>query len=417
MPWLETDVRDQRIQFVITARRPGMTMTAVCRAFGISRKTGYKWLRREREAGSVAGLSDRSRRPHHSPQRTSARVTQRIGALREAFGWGGDKLAVLLAAEGIQLAPRTIDRIIGREGWTRRDAAPAPALQRFTHAAPNDLWQMDAKGAYPLANGGRCHALSVLDDHSRFAVGLAALPTLETAGVRAALTRTFERHGVPIAMLMDHGTPWWSTKGPAGLTTLAVFLLKQGIQLVFGAIRHPQTQGKVERFHRTLAERLRWAGVPTTLRGFQVAFSWFRDEYNHIRPHEALDMQPPAQHFQRSARSFEADPRPWIYPTGVVVRRVMPIGQINFRGCLYFVSEALQGEEVACVPHDDRVLVMYRHMFVRELHPRSRQSIALLEPVRAVWPAEAAGPVDAQNAPTTSLENAKSAFSTAPTRR
>src|SRR5262245_19265961 len=229
MPWLETDVRDQRIQFVLTVRRVEVTVTEACRDIGISRKTGYKWLAREAASGSVAVLTDRSRRPHQSPHRTPDAVTHRIGELRAATGWGGAKLAVLAAAEGLTLTARTIDRIIQREGWTRSDAAPAPAPRRFARPAPNDLWQMDAKGAYPLAGGGRCHPLSIVDDHSRFVVGLAALPALQTALVRAALTRSFERYGVPGAMLMDHGAPWWSTSGPAGLTTLGVFLLKQGI--------------------------------------------------------------------------------------------------------------------------------------------------------------------------------------------
>src|SRR5258705_10166182 len=154
MPWLETPVRDQRVQFVMTARRPGANVSAVCQAFGISRKTGYKWLAREAAVGSVAILADQSRRPHHSPTRTADAVTHRVGELRATYGWGGDKLAVVLAAEGVRLTSRTIDRIIRREGWTRRDAAPAPALQRFARAAPNELWQMDAKGAYPLAHGG-----------------------------------------------------------------------------------------------------------------------------------------------------------------------------------------------------------------------------------------------------------------------
>lgn len=391
MPWLETNVRDQRIQFVMTARRPGADITAVCRAFGISRTTGYKWLRREASTGSVAALADQSRRPHRSPQRTAASITARIGELRSAFGWGGQKLAVLLAAEGIPLTPRTIDRIIQREGWTRRDAAAAPALQRFARATPNELWQMDAKGAYPLDAGGQCHALSVIDDHSRFAVGLAALPTLETGGVRAALTRCFEQYGVPDAMLMDHGTPWWSTKGPAGLTTLAVFLLKQGIRLVYGAVRHPQTQGKVERFHRTLGERLRWAGVPTTLAGFRSTFAWFCEEYNHVRPHAALGMVPPALRYTVSTTAYQPTPRSWIYPTGLEVRRVRGNGQITVGGIGYFVSFALDGEEVACVPYEDRLLVTYRHMYVRELHPRTRQSVMLMQPVDHPWPKEQAG--------------------------
>jgi transposase InsO family protein len=393
MPWLETDVRDQRVQFVLTVRRGTATVTETCRAFGISRKTGYKWLAREASAGSVAVLADRSRRPHQSPTRTRAAVTRRVGELRATFGWGGAKLAVLLAAEGIQLAPRTIDRIIRREGWTRPDAAPAPAPQRFTHAAPNDLWQMDAKGAYPIATGGWCHALSVLDDHSRFVVGLTALSRLQSDAVRAALTRSFEQYGVPHALLMDHGTPWWSSKGPGGLTTLGVFLLKQGIRLVFGAIRHPQTQGKVERFHRTLAERLRWAGVPATLRDFERAFAWFRDEYNQVRPHAALALQPPALHFQPSRRAYRSVPRPWIYSPGLAIRRITTIGQVHFSGRVYFVSEALQGEDVACIPHDDRVLVMYRHMYVRELHPRQGTSVALMQPVTGEWPVNAGSDV------------------------
>lgn len=381
MPWLETDVRDQRIQFVMTVRRGEITVTDACRAFGISRKTGYKWLGREAAAGSVAVLTDRSRRPRHSPTRTSARILKRVRDVRAAFGWGGEKLAVVLAAEGIRIAPRTVDRIIQREGWTRHDAAPAPALQRFTRAAPNDLWQMDAKGAYPLSTGGHCHPLSVLDDHSRYAIGLIALPTLDSGSVRAALTRCFERHGVPLAMLMDHGSPWWANAGTAGLTTLGVFLLKQGIQLIFGAVRHPQTQGKVERFHRTLGERLRWAGVPTTLAAFDRAFRWFRTEYNDLRPHAALGLVPPSHRYQQSPRAYRPAPRRWVYPPGLEVRRVNGVGNVSFDGQMYFVSDALRGEDVACVRHQHRVLVMYRHMFVRELHPRSHRTTSLMQPV------------------------------------
>jgi hypothetical protein len=209
--------------------------------------------------------------------------------------------------------------------------------------------------------------------------------------VRAVLTRTFERYGVPTAMLMDHGAPWWSSSGPAGLTALGVFLLKQGIRLMFGAVRHPQTQGKVERFHRTLGERLRWSGVPDSLGGFRRAFRCFCDEYNQVRPHEALGLEPPARHFHRSARAYQSRPRPWIYPGGLAIRGVTRIGQLNFGGRLYFVSEALHGDDVACVPHDDRFLVLYRHMYVRELHPRTGQSIPLMQPVDGRWPENDAG--------------------------
>jgi transposase InsO family protein len=409
MPWLETDVRDQRIRFVIAASHPTATMTATCRAFGISRKTGYKWLDREAEARSVTALVDRSRRPHHSPQRTSDGVTARVVALREIYGWGGEKLVALLAAEGIAMAARTVDRIIAREGLTHRDVAPTAAPRRFARTAPNELWQMDAKGHYPIRTGRRCHPLSILDDHSRYAVGLYALPTLQAAGVRGALVECFERYGVPAAMLMDHGSPWWATRNEAGLSALSVFLLKQGIRLLHGRVRHPQTQGKVERFHRTLGERLRWWGVPTSLQGFARAFVEFRAEYNDLRPHEALNQQPPAQHFQRSAQGYVAQPRPWEYPRGSDVHRVDQNAMISYHGRRFFVSEALIGEPVACTRLAQRVLVTYRHMYVRELQLRTGRSRSLLLPMDAVRP------VDAKNAPTRSLENAQNAFSTAPT--
>jgi len=380
MPWLETDVRDQRIQFVIAATAPGTTMTSVCRAFGISRKTGYKWLARQAAAGSVAALIDQSRRPHASPTRTAAAVTARVCALRAQYGWGGDKLAVLARAEGLTLTPRTIDRIIAREGLTHPDAAPAPALRRFARATPNELWQMDAKGFYPLGGGRRCHPLSIVDDHSRFAVGLVALPTLHAPGVHQGLLACFEQYGVPAAMLLDHGTPWYATTNPAGLSGLSVFLLKQGIRLLHGRVRHPQTQGKVERFHRTLGEWVRRRGVPTELAGFAGAFDRFRVEYNTIRPHEALGLEPPAQHYQPSPRAFRADPPAWVYPADTSVVRVDANGMVRTHGRRLYVGAALIGEEVSCVPLDDRVLVRYRHMYVRELSLRSGRTRTLLQP-------------------------------------
>ena len=182
---------------------------------------------------------------------------------------------------------------------------------------------------------------------------------------------------------------WWATASADGLTTLTVFLLKQGIQLLYGAVRHPQTQGKVERFHRTLGERLRWHGVPGTLATFAAALRWFRDEYNEVRPHAALQMQPPASRFAPSPRPYRPVVPPWDYPTGVVIRRVHHTGIIRYHDHAFFVSEALRGEDVACTPVDDRVLVTYRHMYVRELHLRTRRSVPLLQPVVGRWPTDA----------------------------
>lgn len=379
MPWLETDVRDQRIQFVMTATRPGTTVAATCRAFGITEKTGHKWLARYRAAGSVAALQDRSRRPQSSPRQTGAAATARVVALRRQYGWAGEKLAPLLAAEGVVLAARTIDRIIARQGLTHADAPPAAAPKRFARAAPNALWQMDAKGHYPLPRGGRCHPLSVLDDHSRYAVGLYALPTLDGRSVTRALQDCFEQHGLPDAMLMDHGAPWWGASNPAGLSQLSIWLLRQGITLLHGRVRHPQTQGKVERFHRTLGERLRFWGLPQTLGDFQGAFAAFRQEYNVIRPHEALGQRPPATCFHPSRRAYCTCPPPWDYPPGAQVATVDQAGMLTVAGRRWFISEALRGERVRWVPLAQTVLVQYRHMWIRELRLATAQSVPLLE--------------------------------------
>jgi transposase len=175
MPWLETLVREQRIQFLVEATDPGANISEICRRYGVSRKTGYRWLDRYEAAGSLLGVAERSRRPLASPQRTSAERTARIVAVRREYGWAGRKLRVLLAAEGIACSTATIDRIIRREGLVDPGAAHRPALTRFERTAPNDLWQMDFKGQYPVGGGQWCFPLSVLDDYSRYAVGLFAL--------------------------------------------------------------------------------------------------------------------------------------------------------------------------------------------------------------------------------------------------
>jgi transposase InsO family protein len=379
MPWLETDVRDQRMQFVMVATRPGANIAATCRVFGIAEKTGHKWLGRYRAAGSVVALRDRSRRPWRSPQKTNAAMTARVVALRQQYGWAGEKLTALLAAEGLTVPARTIDRIIAREGLTHEAARATPAPGRFVRPAPNDLWQMDAKGAYPLRPRGQCHPLCVVDDHSRFAVGVYALATLARTSVEPALIDCFERHGVPQAMLMDRGTPWWSASNAAGLSGLSVFLLQQGIDLLHGRIRHPQTQGKVERFHRTLGEYVRRRGVPEQLAGFRQALAAFQREYNEIRPHESLGQTTPARHFAPSRRAYQPHPSRWDYPLGAQIVAVDQNGMVTLDGHRWFISEALRGERVRWVALERTVLIQYRHMWVRELDLDRTRSTAILQ--------------------------------------
>ena len=381
MPWRETHVRDQRLAFVAAAMRPEANRRALCREFGVSPQTGYKWLTRTRAEGLLNGVTDRSRRPHHSPDRTPAAVEAQIVALRREYGWAGQKLQRLLRDRGIACGAATIDRIIRRHGLTDPDEQHRPAPQRFARATPNALWQMDFKGQYPVRSGW-LWPLSVVDDATRYAVGLAAMPQPTGRLVQAQLVRVFERYGVPEAILCDHGVPWWNAMSGHGLTHLSVFLLEQDIQLLHGAVAHPQTQGKVERFHRTLGRRLRQWGVPTTSAAFARALARFEHEYNHVRPHAALALDVPAAHYQPSPRAFVPEPRAWTYPAPALIRRVDCNGAIHYDRRAYFVCHALATRDVGCQQIGDRVLVRFRQTYVRELDLTTGRTLPVLRSVR-----------------------------------
>ncbi len=341
MPWKETDVAGERIEFVVRALGESGSFSALCREFGVSRKTGYKWLRRFEEVGSVSRLAERSRRPHHSPGKTPEALELRVAALRQRYGWGSKKLQCLLAEEGLHLPRITIDRILKRRGLVSRERAAKPALQRFERSQPNELWQMDFKGEY--RRGGRpwIYPLSLLDDHSRYCLGLYALRHPDHDSVKGQLVRTFERYGVPEAILVDHGTPWWSPANGHGLTRLSVFLVRQDIRLIYSGIGHPQTQGKVERFHRTLGESVGREDKLSSVASYQSRFDRFRQEYNEIRPHEALGMERPAKRYRPSRQPYRPEPSEWVYPPGGEVRRLSAAGVLSWVGRPYFVCEAL----------------------------------------------------------------------------
>ena len=377
MPWARTDVGEQRVKFVIRAASGQERMTALCREFGISRPTGYRWRGRFQQAGSVTAVVERSRRPVHSPAQTAPRCEERVIALRREFGWGAKKLEVLLQEEGTQLTVRTINRILKRQGLVREKDTISPALSRFERAAPNQLWQMDGKGEY-YARDGKCYPLSILDDHSRYAVGLYALPAFRADRIYPCLVETFGRYGVPDAMLMDRGSVWWSTTNGYGLTWLSVGLIEQGIELSYCRVRHPQTQGKVERFHRTLAEAIRHRGKPQRMAQWPGALDEFRKIYNERRPHEALGMKRPVERYRASARAYDPTPRAWEYPSGSIVRRLNPSGCLDWNGERWFVCEALAGRPVRIENVEGLLLVSYRHMYVREIDRERRQTHALV---------------------------------------
>lgn len=381
MPWRTESVMDQRIEFVIRAQGGEENVSRLCRDYGVSRPTGYLWLGRYREAGSISGLAEHSRRPLQQPRQTASTIIAAVLALRDEKGWGARKLTAVLSRRGIKVAPATVHRILQREGRVQA-AVRQQTTKRFERAECNELAQMDFKGDYTLNLQQKCYPLSLLDDCSRYAHGLWPLASTGAAGVKQSLEGHFRAHGVPLSILMDHGTPWFSTTNRHGLTWVAVWLIKQGVVLRYCGIRHPQTQGKVERFHQTLKRRTKHRGEPATMREWQQWAAEFVQEYNHERPHEALGMKTPAEVYQAvNLRPYQERPRAWEYHGGIV-KRLNTEGMVYYQQRTYFVSEALAGEPVRVDELDGKLLVTFRHLTVREIDLRTGRSTAVLLPVR-----------------------------------
>lgn len=371
---------EQRVRYVVRSEQCQETDRELCEEFGVHRSTGWRWRKRLEQAnGEIAGLQERSRRPHHSPQETDAAIQQRVLELREKHGWGALKLQVLLAREQVRVSAATIHRILKRHGVMDADPEARPARRRFERSEANQLWQMDFKGVKDrLAERcGMAYPLSVVDDHSRYLLGLFPLPDPGGTSTWACLEGVFHRYGVPEAMLMDHGTPWWCPSNGHGLTRVSVALIEQEIRLYFSGVGHPQTQGKVERLHRTMEHSL--TRSQARFPGWNQWADQFRADYNHLRPHQALQMQVPAERYRASARAFHRHPPLFDYGNAEV-------RSLNSQGCLthkrnrYFVCEALADRQVAIEPFRDRLLVRYRTTYVREINPTTGATRPLLLP-------------------------------------
>ena len=290
MPWQEASTVSLRREFVILAER-SRNKAALCRRFEISRKTGYKWLERFLRAG-VAGLEDRPRRPKSSPKRTPPQMASRVLETHDQYpGWGGRKIHRRLRDVGVSgvPCPSTITEILRRHGrLDEAESAKHKAFRRFEHPESNDLWQMDFKGHFALSQG-RCHPLTVLDDHSRFSVGLQACGDELGSTVRAQLIGIFRRYGLPRRMLVDNGSPWGSDPQHPH-TPLTAWLMRLGVEVSHSRPYHPQTLGKDERFHRTLKLELLSRRSFRDLEHCQRDFDIWRDTYNLERPHDSLGL-------------------------------------------------------------------------------------------------------------------------------
>jgi transposase InsO family protein len=387
MPWREASVTKLREEFVQLALASGANVSELCRRFGIERSTGHKWIRRYRAEGP-AGLADRTRRPHTSPMKTDAATEVEVLRIRAENNnaWGGRKIAWTMARNGWKTVPAetTISDILRRHGkLDRADQHPGPFI-RFERDEPNELWQMDFKGHFPMAKR-RCHPLTVLDDHSRYSLGIEACDNEQDLTVRARLTKLFHRYGLPFAMLMDNGSPWGDCGGQP-FTIFTTWLMRHGIRVSHGRPYHPQTQGKDERFHRSLVAEVLNRNVYADLAACQKAFDRWRHIYNHERPHESLHMKPPGTRYHCSPRTFSEELPAIEYGPDDIVRKVDSEGTISFKNKPIRIGKAFRKQPVALRPtcEDGIFSVHYCTQQIGQIDLRAGIACGLVDIARAI---------------------------------
>lgn len=389
MPWNIFSAIGERTRFVRAALKHLKPFAVLCQAFGISRRTGYKWLQRFQQDGR-AGLLDRSRRPRRSPQRTSLRWRQFVRRLRRRFPhWGAKKIRARLRHKFPRArlpAVRTITKWLPRlcpmprrHRHSRR--GPRLALPPLTQpAAPNDVWTVDFKGFFRTSDGTRCDPLTVRDLFSRFLLSVCILPHQRFAAVRRVFIRLFRRFGLPKVIRVDNGSPFGST-GAWGLSALSVWWQTLGIAVEFIRPGHPEDNGAHEQMHRELKRDTARPPAAHPVSQQRRSDRW-RRYYNFERPHEALAGRYPADRYHRSRRRYRG-PQPIRYRHGWTVRHVRHNGQIKWQGRLRSIGEAFVGQPVA-LRHQAQGIseVYFQRLLLGTLHDRDAGGIRPTKPRR-----------------------------------
>lgn len=361
MPFIELSAMSQRVEFCILASKSGSNVSDLCQRFNITRRTGYKWLCRYHEEG-ILGLENKSRRPDHFPSQTCKAIDQYVVGLRkEDPEWGAKKLHRILLTHKDQgqytydtvPCKNTITKILKRNGLISPNRSKqSEGFERFEYDYPNELWQMDYKGYFRLLNNELCHPLTITDDHSRYNICLDACKNQQEITVKQALINVFIKYGMPYMILTDNGTPWGTTgndsdDGIRSYSALEKWLIQLNIRLIHGRPYHPQTQGKEERFHRTLKQELINYEQFRDYNHCQERFNKWREKYNCIRPHEAINFKTPAELYRTSNRHYPERIIPYEYDMTDVKRKVCDKGLISFKSKYIKVGKAFKGEYVA----------------------------------------------------------------------
>jgi putative transposase len=346
-----------KLDFVERATHPGAKLAPLCREFGISRQTGTKWVKRFKREG-YAGLEEHSRRPRSSPLSLAEELVMAVLELRDRHpSWGPKKLRGLLERRYGEAVPSlaTIARILRRAGVVRakRRRKPISVIDqapRVTATAPNEVWTIDFKGWWRTHDGHRCEPLTVRDAYSRYVLATTLLPATTGEAVRAELERLFKKYGLPAAFQCDNGSPFISTRGRGGFTQLSAWWAAHGIRIVRSRPGCPQDNGGHERMHRDVAQELQHSPSSDSATQQRELDRW-RQEFNQIRPHEALDNKTPAEVYRPSERKLQA-PRPFPYPAAFTVRRVDVSGHVYWQGEHCYVGTAFGGHRMGFEPRD-----------------------------------------------------------------
>lgn len=384
MPWKETNSMEERVRFVILATERRAPISTLCKSFGISRETGYKWLNRYELLGS-AGLSDLSRRPNSNSRATNNEVIDALVNLRRSHPlWGAKKLSELLKEQRPDLkipATSTLSEILDRKGLVKkrksRRKSNAPAKPDLTISESNDVWCTDFKGHFLVGDGMRCHPLTLTDAYSRYLLCCESLQNESISSVKTHYEQAFFRFGLPKVILSDNGSPFASTRAPGGLTKLSAWWVKLGLTPIRIKPGHPEQNGRHERMHRTLKAATAYPAAQN-LKKQQERFVVFKNEYNTIRPHEALGQKRPEQIYRPSTRIYKGETPEASYPNNYDVRSVRSNGEIKWKGKLVFVSEVLVGESIGLEEIGDGIVLIYFfHLPIALFDEHRRQMTAL----------------------------------------
>ena len=364
MPWEDKTVEELRKEFAEAAKGSD-NFSALCREFGITRKTGYKWVERY-EANEE--LSDKSKTPFHIANRTPSDIEEMIISMRiDNPAWGAKKIKAILEREGVLMpCTKTVNNILNRYGCiTPEESAKHKPFIRYEKDNCNEMWQTDFKGEFLMADKKYCYPLNIFDDCSRFLITTA--PGLSTANmVIPTFKKAFYEYGMPESVLSDNGAQFAGFR--QGFTQFEKWLMNHNVLPIHGRFKHPQTQGKIERMHRTMKNELLKHTVIENIDDANIKLQMWRDKYNNLRPHEALGMRCPAEVYIPSNRTYNDTVKPYEYGGQYHVIKVNSWGYVRFDKWQIYLSETMINEHIEFRPnpHGDSFIACYRNFKIAE---------------------------------------------------